>query len=293
MLQHLQIRNFKGWKDTGEIRMAPITLFFGSNSSGKSSIGQFLMMLKQTVESQDRKAVFYPGGRNSAVQLGSFQEMVYQRNTKHEISFEYQWQLDEPLVVTDAISDQIYSGNRIYFDAYVAMENDSDGTLYVKYLEYYLLNEVNRINEPDSILNISMNKQSELGKKKNEYQVEADKYQLRRTIGRGWQPGAPVRFYGFPDEVVAYHQNAAFVQDLNLQHENLFKSIFYLGPLRTKTERLYSWAGISPESVGYTGEYTIASLIASEKREVSLGFKKRGKKFYEIMTARIHDKGQF
>lgn len=59
--------------------MAPLTLFFGANSSGKSSIGQFLMMLKQTAESSDRKAVFYPGGRNSPVQLGSFQEMVYGR----------------------------------------------------------------------------------------------------------------------------------------------------------------------------------------------------------------------
>ena len=55
MLEHLRIRNFKGWKDTGPIHMAPITLFFGANSSGKSSIGQFLLMLKQTIESADRK----------------------------------------------------------------------------------------------------------------------------------------------------------------------------------------------------------------------------------------------
>ena len=77
MLSKLRIKNFKLWKDTGNIRMAPITLFFGANSSGKSSIGQFLMMLKQTIESPDRKAVLYPGGRTSAVQLGSFQEMVF------------------------------------------------------------------------------------------------------------------------------------------------------------------------------------------------------------------------
>ena len=77
MLRQLRIQNFKIWKDTGNIQMAPITLFFGSNSSGKSSIGQFLMMLKQTVESPDRKAVFYSGGKNSAVQLGSYQEMVF------------------------------------------------------------------------------------------------------------------------------------------------------------------------------------------------------------------------
>ncbi|HED05011.1 MAG TPA: DUF3696 domain-containing protein, partial [Candidatus Fraserbacteria bacterium] len=77
MIKRLRIQNFKGWKDTGTVRMAPISLFFGVNSSGKSSIGQFLMMLKQTVESSDRKAVFYPGGKNSAVQLGSYLEMVF------------------------------------------------------------------------------------------------------------------------------------------------------------------------------------------------------------------------
>ncbi len=71
MINQLRIQNFKGWKDTGSIHLAPITLFFGANSSGKSSIGQFLMMLKQTVESSDRKVVFYPGGKNSAVQLNS------------------------------------------------------------------------------------------------------------------------------------------------------------------------------------------------------------------------------
>ncbi|MDQ6950092.1 MAG: AAA family ATPase, partial [Mariprofundales bacterium] len=79
MLKELRIQNFKGWKDTGSIQMAPITLFFGANSSGKSSIGQFLMMLKQTIESSDRKSVFYPGGKNSVVKLGSYREMVFQR----------------------------------------------------------------------------------------------------------------------------------------------------------------------------------------------------------------------
>ena len=88
MLTQLQIQNFKGWKDTGLIRMAPITLFFGANSSGKSSLGQFLMLLKQTVESQDRKAVLFAGGRNSAVQLGSFQEMVFGRDLENRVSLQ-------------------------------------------------------------------------------------------------------------------------------------------------------------------------------------------------------------
>lgn len=59
MINSLRIKNFKGWKDTGKIEFAPITLFMGSNSSGKSSIGQFLMLLKQSSTSADRKTVLF------------------------------------------------------------------------------------------------------------------------------------------------------------------------------------------------------------------------------------------
>ncbi len=62
---------------------------------------------------------------------------------------------------------------------------------------------------------------------------------------------------------------ADFVQELNLQHEKLFRSICYLGPLRTKAERLYSWTGIEPESVGYAGENTVAAMLAARSRKIS------------------------
>jgi predicted ATPase len=57
MIRELSIMNFKSWEDTRQIRFAPLTVFFGTNSSGKSSILQPLLMLKQTVESTDRKQV--------------------------------------------------------------------------------------------------------------------------------------------------------------------------------------------------------------------------------------------
>jgi predicted ATPase len=49
MFRQLSFQNFKSWEDTGEIKLAPITGFFGTNSSGKSAILQFLLMLKQTI----------------------------------------------------------------------------------------------------------------------------------------------------------------------------------------------------------------------------------------------------
>jgi predicted ATPase len=282
MLKQLRIQNFKIWKDTGNIRMAPITLFFGANSSGKSSIGQFLMMLKQTVESSDRRAVFYPGGKNSAVQLGSYQEMVFHRNPESKIMFEYQWDFQDALKLRDPLSGQSFSGDRLSFEAEVGLGGKDQHPLVVYRLKYQLIDK----NQPT--VSIGMERKSGT---KTEYKVEAEKYLLKRKQGRVWYPGAPVRFYGFPDEVVAYHQNTDFVQALNLEHEKLFGLLSYLGPLRTKAERLYSWTGIEPESVGYAGENTVAAVLAARNRKISLGYKRPTKPFEEIIALKLEGMG--
>lgn len=264
------------------IRMAPITLFFGANSSGKSSIGQFLMMLKQTVESPDRKAVFYPGGKNSAVQLGSYQEMVFHRDSKNKVSFEYLWDFKDVLMFKDPVSARSYEGDTLCFEAEVGLDDKEQHSLSVDRLKYQLFKK------GEQALSIVMERRPGT---KSGYKVEAEKYSLKRKQGRAWSPGAPVRFYGFPDEVAAYHQNADFVQEINLRHENLFRSLFYLGPLRTKAERLYSWTGIEPESVGYAGENTVAAILAARGRKISLGYRRSAKPFEEIIALKLKEMG--
>ncbi len=282
MLKELRIRNFKGWKDTGTIRMVPITLFFGANSSGKSSIGQFLMMLKQTAESQDRRAIFYPGGKNSAVQLGSYQEMVFQHDTKNKIDFEYRWSLPDTLKFKDPISDKSFSGDELVFKATVGLDDKNQHTLVLDNLQYRLCGDTK------VVLSLGMERKSDT---KSDYKVEATDYVLKRKQGRAWSPGGPVRFYGFPDEVVAYHQNADFAHALNLRHEKLFRSLCYLGPLRTKAERLYSWTGIEPGNVGYAGENTVAAILAARNRKISLGYKRPTKPFEEIIALKLKEMG--
>ena len=283
MLKSLRIQNFKVWKDTGYIRMAPITLFFGANSSGKSSIGQFLMMLKQTVESSDRKTVFYPGGRNSAVQLGSFQEMLYGRDLTERIGFEYRWSSSDTLRFKDPISGHTFSGDELVFQAEVKLDNNQRALIpVVSNLKYGLFED------SESKLSIEMNRTPEA---KSKYEVKPDPDILIRKRGRAWSPGAPLRFYGFPDEVVAYYQNADFVQEFNLRHEKLFQSIYYLGPLRNKAERLYSWAGVEPDGVGFSGENTVAAILAAKDRWISLGFKQWSKSLEEIIASKLKEMG--
>lgn len=275
MIKQLRIQNFKGWQDTNSIRMAPITLFFGTNSSGKSSIGHFLMMLKQTVELPDRKTVLFPGTKNSAVQLGSFQEMINERNTKKRITFSYEWERHSTIKLKDPYSGRNYNYNRIRFSAEVGSGSEFQNAPVVQNFSYDLKQD------EDPVLSIGMEKKNI---NQAEYIVNTENYELKRNKGRAWSPGSPVRFYGFPDEVVAYHQNADFVQSLNLVNEKLFRSIHYLGPLRTKADRLYSWAGMEPESVGYSGENTIASILAARNRKISFGYKKKAYPFEQVIA---------
>lgn len=281
MLTQLRIKNFKGWRDTGDIRMAPITLFFGANSSGKSSIGQFLMMLKQTVESPDRKAVFYPGGKNSAVQLGSYQEMVFHHDLQKQISFAYQWELHNTLKIKDPISSNGFSGDELHFSSQIALNNLNKQQLQVNDLKYEMFHR------KSSSLTVKLS----LTPDKQKYEVISEEYVLLRKKQRAWAIKDVVRFYGFPDEVVAYYQNAEFVQMLNLEQENLFHDIYYLGPLRTKTERLYTWGGITPESVGFAGENTIVAILAARKRKINLGYKKVTKPLEEIIALKLEEMG--
>ncbi|MEJ7594366.1 MAG: DUF3696 domain-containing protein [Planctomycetaceae bacterium] len=262
--------------------MAPITLFFGANSSGKSSIGQFLMLLKQTVESQDRKAVLYPGGKNSAVQLGSFQEMIFGRKTENPIEFNYRWTLPSELTFSDPLIDKNYTADAISFNCTISLADPATPVPSVRKLAYDLFAGQH------SVLSIEMQQKAD---RADRYQTAANNYALVRNPGRGWSPGAPVRFYGFPDEVVAYHQNADFVQAINFTHEKLFRSLAYLGPMRTKTERLYSWTGTEPESVGNIGENTIPAMLAAKNRMLNIGRYGRKKPFEQIIAKKLQEMG--
>lgn len=92
MLTKLRIKNFKSWQDTGEMRMAPLTMYFGANSSGKSSILQFLLMLKQTAESDiaANQILDFGGEINDWVDLGNFRDVVYDHNEELKIEFQIQ-----------------------------------------------------------------------------------------------------------------------------------------------------------------------------------------------------------
>lgn len=75
MLRWLILRNFKAFAGEHRIRLAPLTLIFGKNSAGKSSIIQSILFLKQSASSLasggDAKWV------GDDVDLGSMEHALY------------------------------------------------------------------------------------------------------------------------------------------------------------------------------------------------------------------------
>lgn len=86
MLQALELENFKAFGERTRIPFAPITLLFGENSAGKSSVLQALNLLKQTRESREMSALLLPRAENGIVDLGSFQELLFDHDLNRTLS---------------------------------------------------------------------------------------------------------------------------------------------------------------------------------------------------------------
>lgn len=75
LLKSIRLTNFKGFRDTGSLRLSPITILVGPNSAGKSSLLEALAMLSQTLQdTRNADTVLEPDGY--LTRLGSFPEMI-------------------------------------------------------------------------------------------------------------------------------------------------------------------------------------------------------------------------
>lgn len=99
MLQSLELENFKAFGERARIQFAPITLIFGENSAGKSSILQVLNLLKQTRESRETGALLLPRTENGIVDLGSFQELLFDHDLKRTLSIRMETKVDRQLAI--------------------------------------------------------------------------------------------------------------------------------------------------------------------------------------------------
>jgi predicted ATPase len=274
MITALQIKNFKGWKDTTPLRLAPITVFFGTNSSGKSSIGQFLMMLKQTANSTDRNRVLHPGDDKTAVDLGTFDDLLNQHDQSRELDFSLEWVPPVPVEIMDVLKEHTFTGSKIRFEATIGFENGKGLRAICRKFKYQFCGE------KDSRFSAAM----EPDEQPEKYQLKTLGFEEVRKKGRGWPLSHPTRFFGFPDELSLYYQNGETLNDLAFALQNLLQGLSYLGPLREEPRRQYAWAGGNPEDVGNRGERWVSAFLAATDRKIRLSGKKAGIKFDTLIA---------
>ncbi|MBJ7592250.1 AAA family ATPase [Aeromonas veronii] len=89
MITHFEIENFKAFSLNQKIKFAPITLIYGPNSSGKSSIIQALMMLKQTIQQRSGNGALVTSGDD--ISLSNFDAIIHGQTTDKEIKFSFEY----------------------------------------------------------------------------------------------------------------------------------------------------------------------------------------------------------
>lgn len=280
MLTSLRIRNFKAWADTGPLRLAPLTVVFGANSAGKSSLGHLLLALKQTAQSADRRRALHLGDENSQIELGTFSECIHLHDLTKTLRFELGWRLPDPMDVRDPLSQIRFPGDELRLD--VSLLADKREQPLVQHLGYEMLHDGQR--------SLAVEYTRDLNGKLD---INSDQIKLVRNTGRAWPLDEPDKFYRISDQSRARFQNADFLSDLALRTESALASIHYLGPLRDHPKRIYSWSGETPENVGQRGEFTIAAILAAtaQGRSISRGYKKKAYPFDAFIAQWLRELG--
>jgi AAA15 family ATPase/GTPase len=104
MFTEIGIENFKTFGKMQRIPLKPITLLYGPNSSGKSSLIQSLLLFKQTLEESTNNEVPLLS-RGNLVDLGDYSEFIHKHDDKKEFkmsfSFNFIWDPDVATICWD------------------------------------------------------------------------------------------------------------------------------------------------------------------------------------------------
>ncbi len=268
MLTEICLSGFKSWNEINDLRIGKITGLFGLNSSGKTSLLQWLLMLKQTVESPDRVQPLDLGNDRSLVELGTFRDILSWHKSDENLTWSIELELPQTLKITDPTNPNrvLFEGDRLTYGC--LLREDHRMRPYVGVIAYGIDNN-NFLYKEDN-------------KKKKSYKISYEGstgFDFKRASGRRWELPSPVKCYGFPDQVSAYFQNAGFLADFQLALEQWFARLYYLGPLREYPRRQYTWGGVQPADMGPRGENVVYALLSSRDRRKRIS---RGKGYKSL-----------
>ena len=253
MLTRLQLRNFKSWQDTGSIALKPITGFFGVNSSGKSSLIQALLLMKQTVDSSDRRVVFHFGDDRTLVNLGDFESVIHAHDTKRILGLSLGWNTKEEFVIPGAYAGgTVAQGENIEFEVRARANHIGLGhSLILEEMAYSVAGrrfEVRRRQTGHVDYDMFVSGSDVAISRRS---TDADRF-------------IPSRFHVFPYWITRNsEEDRRFFFDLEYEVQLLLDDVYYLGPLRAYPNRIYFWSGAQPVGMGPAGDLLVDAILSS------------------------------
>ena len=247
MITHIRVKNFKSWKDSGEVKLAPLTGFFGTNSSGKSSLLQMLLLLKQTIGINE---ILFFGDENSLVNLGNFREVIHEHNIEATLGLEFGWKIGTPLTI----------------EAYL-MESLGDQAKTSSIMDRFK-NQTNA-----SVTTESFTFNASILWKNSKFVVEDNPYRVKygnkeHVVNEG---NYSERIYGQAFAIGLESENNAVIL-LSSEFKQLFHSTYYLGPTRVHPQRSYHWEKTHPKEIDWWGNNAIDALLSARVRQLTTDY---------------------
>ena len=286
MIRHVNLKNFKAWREL-DIEFGPkITGLFGTNSSGKSSLIQFLLMLKETKNNPDRNLVLDFGASGKLVNLGGFGDVIHKKDEERKLTWQLSWDAEKESRFQDTTkgrNETLVSSKTFSTKSQVAMLEGAK-SLKTQFIEYTI---------GDMTFGIVSKADKKSSFELTVRNIEGADFEFQRIRGRAWELPGPIKTHRFPDQAKTYYQNTDLLSDLEVAYEDLMDRVFYLGPLRDYPRRQYNWSGGSPLDVGVRGESTVNAILAASENGNDYQMKKRGKKmpFQEVVATRLKEMG--
>jgi predicted ATPase len=245
MFTRISLKNFKAWREHVDVDLAPVTVFLGTNSSGKSSILQTLLLLKQTAASPDRTVHLNLGGDevNDYFNFGHFDDVLTRGATPREFELGFAFAPDN--------KKEPYEFSASYIKS-------SSGAPVVQTMLLF-----------DCFFGTYSLERSDNG----EYSLFAgNMYQSTTYIGSD-KNYSPERSIELSDETVQVLRlllhDEGQADDLSFYIRRKLESITYLGPLRRPPSRDYVWNKMRPGMMAMDGGNFSQVLIADQSMDDS------------------------
>jgi predicted ATPase len=279
MLDAVRLKHFKAFRDTGSIRLKPLTILAGPNSSGKSSIMQSLLLLKQTLESETPNVDLDLSGR--FLQFSNFSEVSFRRPPVRSAHIQYMLTIHTPIP------------NRVvqrYFPDGAIPEGDGHSQLHtdvqITFRQRHSGHTTPRIVTDELVVRSTFRGTSgpslAVHFRDGQYQARMEgsgvdlpkAYRGRRVhsaIGKSFIPTLlalePIGQDSKERQAIVT-LDPIFNNPLMQLSRELSTNLKYLGPLRHEPQRAYLHSGSSSPEIGQRGEYAAQLLWLNRNSEI-------------------------